>query len=134
MAVPKSILLLSSPNPGASRLKAVLHRLAIDFELDFRSLEQIEDVDFGKYSLVMLEAIQPSKFYLDRCNQIKQNCRQKIPVVMLAQDDSLKTMVDAYKNGADYYIPWNETGEEAQISTMRHIIQRVASQYGKVSA
>lgn len=134
MAVPKTILLLSSPTPGASRLKAALHRLAIDFELDFRSLEQIEDVDFGKYSLVLLDAIQPGKFHLDQCNQIKQNCRQKVPVVMLGQDDSLKTMVDAYKNGADYYIPWNETGEEIQIANMKHIIQRVASQYGKVPA
>jgi DNA-binding response OmpR family regulator len=134
MAVPKTILLLSSPNPGASRLKAALRRLANDFELDFKSLEQIEDVDFEKYSLVMLDAIQPGKFYLDQCNQIKQNCGQKVPVVMLGQDDSLKTMVDAYKNGADYYIPWNETGEEVQISSMKHIIQRVASQYGKVSA
>lgn len=134
MATPKTILLFSSPNPGSSRLKAALRRLAIDFEFDFKSLEQIEGVDFEKYSLVMLDAIQPGKFYLDQCNQIKQSCGQKIPVVMLGQDDSLKMMVDAYKNGADYYIPWNETGEEVQNSTMKHIIQRVASQFGKVSA
>ena len=134
MAIPKTILLLSSPNPGASRLKAVLRRLAINFELDFKSLEQIEDVDFEKYSLVLMDALQPSSVYFDQCNHIKQNCRQKVPVVMLSQDTSLKTMVAAYQNGADYYIPWKETGEEAQISTMKHIIQRVANQYEKVSA
>lgn len=134
MALPKTILLLSSPNPGASRLKAILRRLAINFELDFKSLEQIEDVDFEKYSLVLMDALQPNSVYFDQCNHIKQNCGQKVPVVMLSQDTSLKTMVAAYQNGADYYIPWKETGEEAQISTMKHIIQRVASQYGKVSA
>ena len=135
MAVSKTILLLSSPNPGASRIKAVLRRLAINFELDFKSLEQIEDVDFEKYSLVLLDAIQPgSGVYFDQCSHIRQNCRQQVPVVMLGKDDSLKTMVAAFQNGADYYIPWKETGEEAQISTMKHILQRVASQYGKQSA
>lgn len=134
MAVSKTILLMSSPTPGASRLRAVLRRLAINFELDFKSLEQIEDVDFEKYSLVLLDAIQPNSVFFDQCNHIKRHCRQRVPVVMLGQDDTLKSMVAAYQNGADYYIPWKETGEEAQISTMRHIIQRVASQYGKVSA
>jgi len=134
MAVPKTILLLSPPSPGASHLKAVLRRLAISFELDFKSLEQIEDVDFEKYSLVLLDAIQPNSVYFDQCNHIKQNCRQKVPVVMLGQDDTLKTMVAAYQNGADYYIPWKESGEEAQISTMKHILQRVVTQYDKVSA
>jgi hypothetical protein len=57
-----------------------------------------------------------------------------VPVVMLGQDETLKSMVAAYQNGADYYIPWKETGEEAQISTMKHILQRVVTQYDKVSA
>ncbi len=134
MAAPKTILLLSSPNPGVSRLKAILGRLAINFELDFKTLEQIEDVDFEKYSLVLLDALQPSSLYFDQCNHIKQNCGQKVPVVLLGHDTSLKTMVAAYQNGADYYIPWKETGEEAQISTMKHIIRRVASHYDKISA
>jgi DNA-binding response OmpR family regulator len=134
MAAPRRILLYSAPNSGTSRLKAVLRRLATNFELETQSLEQIGEVDYTRYSLILVDAIQSNGSRFGLCNLIKQYCQQKVPVVMLGQDDSLKTIVEAYKNGADYYVPWNETGEEAQLLSMKHIIQRATSQFGRVSA
>ncbi len=134
MAAPRTILIISAPNSGTSRLKAVLRRLATNFELDTRSLEQIGEIDYSKYSLILLDATHSSVNSFGLCNLIKQYCQQKVPIVMLGQDESLKTMVEAYKNGADYYIPWQETSEEAQLLSMKHIIQRATYQFGRVSA
>jgi len=134
MAVPQTILLYSAQNSGSSRLKAVLRRLASDFVLETQSPEQIGQADYNKYTLILVDAINSNGSSFGNCNLIKQYCQQKVPVVMLGQDESLKTIVEAYKNGADYYVPWHETGEEAQLSSMKHIIQRAASQFGRVSA
>lgn len=134
MATPRKILLFSPPYGGIPGLKAVLRRLAANFELEIQGLDQISKVDYNNYSLVLLDAIQPDVNSFDLCSLIKQHAYLKVPFVMLGQDESLKTIVEAYKNGADYYIPWKETGEEAQFSTMRHIIQRATSQFYKISA
>jgi len=134
MAVPRTILLYSAQNSGSSRLKAVLRRLASNFELETQSPEQIGQADYNKYSLILVDAIYSNDNSFGTCNQIKQYCQQKVPVVMLGEDDSLKTIVEAYKNGADYYVSWHDTGEEAQLSSMKNIIQRATSQFGRVSA
>jgi len=134
MAGSQTILLYSAQNSGPSRLKAVLHRLAANFEVETQSPDQIGQTDYNKYSLILVDAINSNGSSFGTCNLIKQFCQQKVPVVMLGQDGSLKTIVEAYKNGADYYVPWNETGEEAQLSSMKHIIQRATSQFGRVSA
>jgi PleD family two-component response regulator len=95
MAGPRKILLYSAPNANSSRLKAVLRRLAINFELETQSLEQIGEVDYTKYSLILVDAIQSNGTSFGLCNVIKQYCQQKVPVVMLGQDESLKTIVEA---------------------------------------
>jgi DNA-binding response OmpR family regulator len=134
MAGQRTILLYSTQNSGSARLKAVLRRLASNFELETQSPEQIGKADYSKYSLIFVDAINSRDNSFGTCNQIKQYCQQKVPIVMLGEDDSLKTIVEAYKNGADYYVPWHDTGEEAQLSSMKNIIQRATSQFGRVSA
>ncbi len=127
-------MLFSASYSGTSRLKTVLRRLAANFELEIQGLEQVSEVNYNNYSLILLDAIQPDVNSFALCNRIKQYSQQRMPVVMLGWDESLKTIVEAYKNGADYYIPWKETDEEAQLLSMKHIIQRATSQFGKVSA
>ncbi len=134
MAAPGKILLFSASYSGTSRLKTVLRRLAANFELEIQGLEQVSEVNYNNYSLILLDAIQPDVNSFALCNRIKQYSQQRMPVVMLGWDESLKTIVEAYKNGADYYIPWKETDEEAQLLPMKHILQRATSQFGKVSA
>ncbi|MDB5079869.1 MAG: hypothetical protein JWP00_1793 [Chloroflexi bacterium] len=134
MAALGKILLFSATQSRTARLNALLGKLNVNFELDVQALEHIGEVDYNNYSLVLLDAIQPNSNSLEFCNLIKLYCQSKIPVVMLGQDESLKTIVEAYKNGADYYIPWKETGEEAQLNVIKQIIQRAASQFGRVSA
>jgi len=134
MAAPGKILLFSAPYSGTSRLKTVLRRLAANFELEIQGLEHISEVDFNNYSLILLDAIQPDVNSFAFCNRIKQYAQQNLPLVMLGRDESLKTIVEAYKNGADYYIPWKETDEDAQLSSMKQIIQRATSQFNKISA
>lgn len=59
--------------------------------------------------LVLLDMQLPDINGIEVCKRLKAQIQTRaIPVVMLSSNDTFKSMVDAYKAGADYYVVKDE--------------------------